>query len=63
MTDIRPLLTLDELAKILRRAPSTIRSDLKRAPHRVPPPVKRREWKDLRWRPETVSRWLDEGDG
>jgi len=55
---IRPLLTVDDLAAILRRAKSTILADLRRAPQRVPrtctPPGTRRPL----WRPEDVEAWL-----
>lgn len=55
---IRPLITAAELGEIFRRSPSTILSDLRRAPHRVPrtctPPGTRRPL----WRPEDIEAWL-----
>ena len=55
---IRPLITAEELGAILHRAPSTILSDLRRAPHRVPPPCTPLGTRRPLWRPEAVEAWL-----
>jgi hypothetical protein len=55
---IRPLITADELGEILRKSPSTILSDLRRAPHRVPPPCTPPGTRRPLWRPEDVEAWL-----
>lgn len=57
---IRPLITAEELGEILHRAPSTILSDLRRAPHRVPPPCTPPGTRRPLWRPEAVEVWLQE---
>lgn len=55
---IRPLITAAELGEIFRRSPSTILSDLRRAPHRVPPPCTPPGTRRPLWRPEDVEAWL-----
>ena len=60
---IRPLLTVQELGAILRRSPKTIRSDLRRAPWRVPPPTTPKGTRRPQWRPEVVEQWLQDATG
>ena len=51
------LLTITMLATVLNRAPATVRNDLSRAPHRLPPPV-RIGSRVIGWRPQAVEEWL-----
>ena len=52
------LLTLDELAAVLRRSPETIRKDLRRNPDAVPPRLNLPGTRLLRWRAVDVQKWL-----
>lgn len=54
------LLDLNELSALLVRAPETIRKDLKRNPHAVPPRLHLPGTRLLRWSPADVDRWLTE---
>lgn len=52
------LLTIDDVAAILGRSPSTIRKDLLRRPGAVPPRVRLPGTRQLRWRAVDVQNWL-----
>lgn len=52
------LLTLNELAALLRRRPETIRKDLRRNPDAVPPRLNLPGTRLLRWRACDVQNWL-----
>lgn len=53
-----PTLDVHQLAGLLHRAPSTIRSDRTRAPHRVPPTVETHGTRGLLWATPTVLNWM-----
>lgn len=53
-----PLLDLNDLSRALKRSPETIKRDLRRNPHAVPPRLQLPGTKLLRWREEDVSAWL-----
>lgn len=52
------LLTLDQLAEKLGRAPQTIKNDRRRAPHRVPPAFRVSYGGRLLWRVVDVEAWM-----
>lgn len=52
------LLDLQELATLLKRAPGTIKRDLKRNPMAVPPRIHLPGTRLLRWRLQDVEAWL-----
>lgn len=52
------LITLDELAAILRRSAQTIKKDLRRNPDAVPPRLSLPGTRLLRWREADVTAWL-----
>jgi predicted DNA-binding transcriptional regulator AlpA len=52
------LLTLNELATVLGRGAQTIRQDLRRNPHAVPPRLSLPGTRLLRWREADVTAWL-----
>lgn len=54
------LLTLADLATLLRRGTETIRKDIVRNPEAVPPRFQIPGTRLLRWRPEDVERWQSE---
>lgn len=54
------LLDVQELARLLRRSPETIKRDLRRNPAAVPPRLTLPGTRLLRWRPVDVERWLEE---
>ena len=54
------LLDVQDLAKILGRAVSSIRSDSSRCPHSLPPLVRIPGARRLLWRREDVEAWLEE---
>lgn len=54
----RDLLTIEDLAALLCRAPQTIRNDRARAPHRVPPPCRPAGTVRLLWLRQDVMAWL-----
>lgn len=56
--EIHRLLTIDDLAAILGRSPSTIRKDIFRRPGAVPPRVRVPGTRQLRWRALDVQNWL-----
>jgi predicted DNA-binding transcriptional regulator AlpA len=53
-----PLLDLNDLSRALKRSPETIKRDLRRNPHAVPPRLQLPGTKLLRWREEDVVAWL-----
>lgn len=53
------LLDLEELAKLLRRSPETIKRDLRRNPEAVPPRLVLPGTRLLRWRAIDVKEWLE----
>lgn len=55
---MQQLLTIDDLAKILRRSPSTIRCDVTRRPETLPPPVRVPGGRRVLWREEDVQAWI-----
>lgn len=56
---IHRLLTLPELAAILGRSPETVRRDLRRNPHAVPPRCSIAGTRQLRWHEADVRDWLE----
>jgi len=59
-TVMSKLLDLQELARLLRRSPETIKRDLRRNPSAVPPRLTLPGTRLLRWRAVDVERWLEE---
>lgn len=57
---MRTLLTVDQLAKCLRKSVATIRSDATRNPRSLPPICRLPGTKRLLWRAEDVEQWLAE---
>lgn len=53
-----PLLTLDDLANLMGRSPSTVTRNLRRNPAAVPPRLSLPGTRLLRWRAEDVDEWL-----
>jgi len=58
MQQIQPLFTIEDLAKVLRRAPASLHSDLSRNPASVPPPIRIPGARRLLWDPAKVQDWL-----
>ena len=52
------LLTPKEVAELLRKSEASVRSDVHRAPHRLPPRVLMPGSNRLRWNAKTVAAWL-----
>ena len=52
------LLTLDEVAQLMRRSPGTIKKDMRRNPDAVPPRLLLPHTRLLRWRQADVQAWL-----
>jgi len=55
---MQQLLTVDDLAKLLRRSVSTVRSDVTRRPETLPPPVRVPGGRRVLWREEDVQTWI-----
>ena len=55
-----PLLTIDDLAAILRCSPGSLRNRRSKAPDTLPPAIKPPGSKTTLWRREVVEAWLDE---
>ena len=55
MNDLTPLLTVDDLARLIHLSPATIRSNLTRRPETLPPRVPGLTMP--LWHPETYDRW------
>ena len=55
---LEKLLTVDDLALILDRAPGTIKNQHSKNPSRLPPVCRIPGAKRLLWRREDVERWL-----
>lgn len=53
-----PLLNILDVARILGRSPATLKRDLRRNPHAVPPRFHLPGTRLLRWREEDVATWL-----
>ena len=49
---------VEELSKIIRKAESTIRVDLRRRPERIPPPIRIPGSSKLLWFESDVKDWL-----
>lgn len=58
LTDLQ-LIDLRTLARLLGRAEETIKSDLRRAPWRAPPPIPARDWAEPRWQLAAVRSWIE----
>lgn len=54
------LLTVDDLALILDRAPGTIKNQHSKQPYKLPPVCRIPGAGRLLWRPEDVERWLQQ---
>jgi hypothetical protein len=52
------LLDLQDLSRVLKRSPDTIKRDLRRNPAAVPPRLNLPGTKLLRWRTVDVDAWL-----
>lgn len=59
-TPIESLLTVEDLAEILRKSPHSLKSDLVRNPECLPPPVRVKGTKRLLWRRKDVDQWLED---
>lgn len=59
-TALKPLLNLTDLARLLGRSPATLKRDMRRNPHAVPPQVRVPGTRLLRWREEDVSKWIED---
>lgn len=57
--ETEPMLTLDDLAQMLGRSKNTIRKNIRRNPHAVPPHLVLPHPRLLRWRATDVETWLD----
>lgn len=57
--DLQKFLTLQDIARLIDRAPSTIKNDLRRAPHKVPPPIRIAGQRSLRWHSKVVEEWFE----
>jgi hypothetical protein len=57
------LIDVNELARVLRRSPATIKRDLRRNPAAVPPRTTLPGTRLLRWRAVDVQRWLSTHSG
>lgn len=57
---LEKLLTVDDLAEILGRAPGTIKNQHSKTPSRLPPVCRIPGTKRLLWRREDVERWLQQ---
>ncbi|EHL20634.1 hypothetical protein KYG_22301 [Acidovorax sp. NO-1] len=55
---MQPLLTIVDVARLLGRSPATLKRDLRRNPHAVPPRIHLPGTRLLRWREEDVVAWL-----
>ncbi|MGE0111655.1 helix-turn-helix transcriptional regulator [Aquabacterium sp.] len=55
---LKPLLTINDVAQLLGRSPSTLKRDLRRNPDAVPPRMMLPGTRLLRWREEDVAAWL-----
>ena len=59
ITTIRPLLTIDDLSKILGYEKKSIYDMMYRDPKNLPPAFKLgQRMRALRWHPEVVERWM-----
>lgn len=64
ITTIRPLLTIDDLSKIIGYGKKSIYDMLYRDPSILPPLFKlSKRTRALRWHPEVVDRWIRERAG
>lgn len=54
------LMTVDDLAGVLRRSPKTVRSDVTRRPETLPPRVRVPGGRKVLWRAADVAAWLEE---
>jgi len=52
------LLTVEDLADLLKRSPATIHSDVHRKPEALPPSFRLPGTRRLLWRREDVDQWL-----
>lgn len=52
------LLSVEELADVLHRSPSTVRVDCRRAPHKLPPRLRLPGSTRLVWLEDDVNEWL-----
>lgn len=53
-------LTIKELATVLKRSPTTIATEVTKAPHKLPPRLKLPGSRKVLWLATDVERWLDE---
>jgi hypothetical protein len=56
---MQALLTIDELSSYLHKSVASIRSDVSRNPHALPPICRLPGTKRLLWRVEDVEMWLE----
>jgi predicted DNA-binding transcriptional regulator AlpA len=52
------LLTVADLAQILRRSPQTVKSDVSRRPETLPPRVRVPGGRRVLWRVQDVEQWI-----
>ena len=55
---MQQLMTVEDLARVLRRSVSTIRSDVTRRPETLPPRVLVPGGRRVLWRAEDVEAWV-----
>lgn len=60
MQDPADTLTIDDLAKMLRRAPTTIATEVSKSPHKLPPRLKLPGSRRVLWLRADVIKWLIE---
>lgn len=53
------LIDIDELAKLLNRSKNTVRVDITRRPHTLPPQIKLPGSRMIRWRLKDVRDWIE----
>lgn len=59
MTDLDPFLYVRDMAILLNRKESTIRSDVTRRPHTLPPITKLPGSNRVRWHRQVVDEWIE----
>ena len=54
------LLTISDIAKLLRRAPTTVATEVSRAPHKLPPRLCLPGSRKILWLKSDVEAWINE---
>ena len=58
-TDMETM-TIDALAALLNRAPSTVATEVSKAPHKLPPRLKLPNSRKVLWLKSDVEKWIHE---